>query len=150
MPAIPTVSAIANITLAATSSTPTAASGANAARRSEPAGAARAAIATTHGDDAARLMDDRPQRAVVGRLVHADEEHAERERRDERQADAGRLAVSRGSIDASAAPPSASVIPSAWRIVGASPPATPTMTGTSAAVADSGATMLIAPTASAR
>ena len=34
--------------------------------------------------------------------------------------------------------------------VGASPAATPTITGTSAAVADTGATTLIAPTASAR
>ena len=55
-----------------------------------------------------------------------------------------------GSVEASAAPPSASAMPTACRAVGTWPPATPMTSGTIAAVADTGATIAIAPTASAR
>jgi hypothetical protein len=47
-------------------------------------------------------------------------------------------------------PAIASAIPSTWIVPGRSPEATPTSTGTTAPVAETGATMLIVPIASPR
>ena len=90
---MPTVSAIANITLAEMSSAPTAASGAIWSRL---IGDGRRSARTTHdqhGDRGGAVDRHRPQRAVVGREVRADEERAEAERRHDGEADAGRRAA---------------------------------------------------------
>ena len=60
------------------------------------------------------------------------------------------LPLSPNSIEASIAPASASAMPRPCAVVGAVPSASETTIGSSAAIAEIGATTLIVPTASAR
>ena len=107
-----------------------------------------AATSASSSDDAAGGRD-RIRDALVGGPVREDEVEPEAERGDQRQADPGGAAAALcdGSREATATPTSASRMPTTCSTLGRSPDATPTANGITAATAETGATIPIAPTA---